>query len=53
MFYLKFLIGYSANLTKYLKHFNSTIPYYSFNYQNAHFLAMSTSKNKAIPYLPG
>ena len=34
----------------YLKHFNLTKPYYSFNYQNVHFLAMATAKNKLIPY---
>jgi Calcineurin-like phosphoesterase len=34
----------------YLKHFNLTLPYYSFNYQNVHFLAMATAKNKIIPY---
>jgi Calcineurin-like phosphoesterase len=36
----------------YLKHFNLTKPYYSFNYQNVHFLAMATAKNKIIPYDP-
>jgi predicted MPP superfamily phosphohydrolase len=35
----------------YLKHFNLTKPYYSFNYQNVHFLAMATAKNNLIPYL--
>ena len=42
------------NLTKYntyLRHFNLTDPYYSFDYQNVHFLAMATAKNKAIPYM--
>lgn len=42
-----------GNLTKYndyLNHFNMTQPYYSFNYQNVHFLAMATAKNKIIPY---
>jgi predicted MPP superfamily phosphohydrolase len=34
----------------YLKHFNLTKPYYSFNYQNVHFLAMATAKNNIIPY---
>ena len=35
------------NLTKYktyLRHFNLTDPYYSFDYQNVHFLAMATGK---------
>ncbi len=35
----------------YLKHFNLTKPYYSFNYHNVHFLAMATSKNKILPYV--
>jgi hypothetical protein len=42
------------NLTKYntyLRHFNLTDPYYSFDYQNVHFLAMATPKNAVIPYL--
>jgi Calcineurin-like phosphoesterase len=43
-----------GNLTKYnayLNHFNMTQPYYSFNYQDVHFLAMATGKNKVIPYI--
>ena len=42
------------NLTKYktyLRHFNLTDPYYSFDYQNVHFLAMTTAKNMVIPYM--
>jgi predicted MPP superfamily phosphohydrolase len=34
----------------YLKHFNLTKPYYSFNHNNVHFLAMATAKNNIIPY---
>jgi predicted MPP superfamily phosphohydrolase len=34
----------------YLKHFNLTKPYYSFDYDNVHFLVMATAKNKIIPY---
>jgi predicted MPP superfamily phosphohydrolase len=34
----------------YLKHFNLTKPYYSFDYGNVHFLAMATPKNSLIPY---
>jgi len=34
----------------YLKHFSLTKPYYSFSYQNVHFLAMATAKNNIIPY---
>jgi len=36
---------------QYIKHFNLTKPYYSFDYQNVHFLVMATAKNKKIPYL--
>ncbi len=36
---------------QYIKHFNLTKPYYSFDYQNVHFLVMATAKNKLIPYL--
>ena len=42
------------NLTKYntyLRHFNLTDPYYSFDYQNVHFLVMATAKNSVIPYM--
>jgi predicted phosphodiesterase len=35
---------------QYIKHFNLTKPYYSFDYGNIHFLAMATAKNKIIPY---
>jgi hypothetical protein len=34
----------------YLKHFNLVNPFYSFEYQNVHFLAMTTAKNRIIPY---
>ena len=37
----------------YLRHFNMTKPFYSFDYQNVHFLAMATAKNSVIPYLLG
>ncbi len=37
----------------YMNHFNLTKPYYSFNYQNVHFLAMATAKNSVIPYRYG
>lgn len=37
----------------YLQHFNMTKPYYSFDYQNVHFLAMATPKNSVIPYKYG
>ena len=34
----------------YVKHFNLVKPFYSFDYQNIHFLAMATAKNRIIPY---
>jgi hypothetical protein len=37
----------------YLQHFNMTKPFYSFNYQNVHFLAMTTAKNSIVPYQKG
>jgi hypothetical protein len=37
----------------YINHFNMTKPFYSFNYQNVHFLAMATAKNSIIPYQNG
>ena len=42
-----------TNLTRfnqYMQHFNLTEPYYSFDYQNVHFLALATGKAKVIPY---
>ena len=39
-----------AKYYQYIKHFNLTKPYYSFDYQNVHFLAMATAKNSLIPY---
>ena len=41
-----------GNITynQYLKHFNLTKPYYSFDYKNVHFIAMATPKNTLIPY---
>jgi hypothetical protein len=51
---IKIAIGdneiFPSKYTKYLNHFNLTKPYYSFDYDNVHFLAMATSKNKKIPY---
>jgi predicted MPP superfamily phosphohydrolase len=37
----------------YMNHFNLTKPYYSFNHQNVHLLAMTTAKNSVIPYRNG
>jgi hypothetical protein len=37
----------------YMNYFNMIKPFYSFNYQNVHFLAMATAKNSIIPYQIG
>ncbi len=37
----------------FVKHFDLESPFYSFDYQNIHFLAMSTGKNSFIPYANG
>jgi Calcineurin-like phosphoesterase len=37
----------------YMNYFNMIKPFYSFNYQNVHFLAMATAKNSIIPYQYG
>lgn len=37
----------------FVKHFDLESPFYSFDYQNVHFLAMSTGKNSFIPYANG
>ena len=34
----------------YIRHFELEDPYYSFDYRNTHFLAMSTGKGSIIPY---
>ncbi|MDP9306496.1 MAG: metallophosphoesterase [Thermoproteota archaeon] len=41
-----------GNITynNYLRHFNLTKPYYSFDYKNIHFIAMATAKNRLLPY---
>ncbi|TLX66246.1 MAG: hypothetical protein E6L03_09800 [Thaumarchaeota archaeon] len=40
----------NVTYNQYLKHFNLTKPYYSFDYENVHFLVMATPKNTLIPY---
>ena len=35
---------------EYMKQFNLVNPFYTFDYQNVHFLAMATAKNRIIPY---
>lgn len=42
--------GKYEKYNQYLKHFNLSKPYYSFDYKNIHFLAMATPKNRIIPY---
>lgn len=37
----------------YLRHFNMTKPYYSFDYKHVHFISLVTAKNSIIPYLNG
>jgi Calcineurin-like phosphoesterase len=37
----------------FLEHFDLESPFYSFDYENVHFLAMSTGKNSLIPYANG
>lgn len=44
---------YPAKFIEYIRHFNMTKPYYSFDYGNVHFLAKATAKNKEIPYVEG
>ena len=44
-------LDHSLTLYKaYLKHFSLVKPFYSFDVQNVHFLAMATGKNRIIPY---
>lgn len=40
-----------AKYQRYLERFNLTKPFYSFDYQNVHFLVMATAKNKKVPYM--
>ena len=56
---LKIVLGYhdtdsngddsSSRFSQYLSHFDSAEPFYSFDYKNIHFLAMSTGKDSLIP----
>jgi Calcineurin-like phosphoesterase len=43
----------SVRYRDYIKHFDLKNPFYSFDYQNVHFLAMSTGKGSVIPYVNG
>jgi hypothetical protein len=43
----------SSRFSDFVRHFNLESPFYSFDYQNVHFLAMSTGKSLFIPYENG
>jgi hypothetical protein len=43
----------STRYGDYINHFDLENPFYSFDYQNVHFLAMSTGKGSVIPYVNG
>ncbi|HSA72726.1 MAG TPA: metallophosphoesterase, partial [Nitrososphaeraceae archaeon] len=43
----------SSRFSDFVRHFDLKSPFYSFDYKNAHFLAMSTGKNLFIPYANG
>jgi hypothetical protein len=43
----------SVRYRDYIRHFDLKNPFYSFDYQNVHFLAMSTGKGTVIPYVNG
>ena len=43
----------SMRFRDYIRHFDLENPFYSFDYQNVHFLAMSTGKDSVIPYANG
>lgn len=43
----------SSRHDDYIRHFDLESPYYSFDYQNVHFLAMSTGKDSVISYANG
>ena len=43
----------SSRYSDFIRHFKLVNPFYSFDYQNVHFLAMSTGKDSYIPYAIG
>jgi hypothetical protein len=43
----------SSRYSDFIRHFKLESPFYSFDYQNVHFLAMSTGKDSYIPYAIG
>jgi hypothetical protein len=46
-------IDSSSRYSDFISHFDLEDPFYSFDYQNVHFLAMSTGKGSIIPYVNG
>ncbi|MDW0141599.1 MAG: metallophosphoesterase, partial [Nitrososphaeraceae archaeon] len=42
-----------SRYSDFISHFDLEDPFYSFDYQNVHFLAMSTGKGSYIPYVNG
>ena len=60
---LKIVLGYhdtdsdgddsSSRFSQYLSHFDMAEPFYSFDYKNIHFLAMSTGSDSLVPYEEG
>jgi len=40
----------SSRFSQFIRHFDLDKPFYSFDYQNAHFLAMSTGKDDLVPF---
>ncbi|MGH9972632.1 MAG: metallophosphoesterase [Nitrososphaeraceae archaeon] len=43
----------SSRYSDFIRHFDLESPFYSFDYQNGHFLAMSTGRDLYIPYANG
>ena len=43
----------SSRFSDFVRHFDLESPFYSFDYKNVHFLAMSTGKSAFIPYANG
>jgi hypothetical protein len=43
----------SSRFSDFVRHFDLESPFYSFDYKNVHFLAMSTGKSLFIPYANG
>ena len=43
----------SSRFSDFVRHFDLESPFYSFDYKNVHFLAMSTGKSLFVPYANG